>query len=74
MAKLESGSDVLAPLEMKRYLVKLGVTSDEKGKRLVSVHSHGRFIGAHLSVRWPDEFDAVKLGNPVIDLPSNFAT
>ena len=32
------------------------------------------FIGAHLSARWPDMFDSVCLRNPVIDLPSCFAT
>lgn len=66
--------DVLACLEMQRHLVHLGLSSNDRGKRLFSAWSHGGFIGAHLSVRFPNEFDAIHIGGPVIDLPSNFAT
>lgn len=66
--------DVQACLEMKRYLVKLGIASPAKGKSFFLGHSHSGFIGAHLSVRYPDDFDAISLCNPVIDLVSNFAT
>lgn len=74
LAKDCGNLDVLACLEMKRYLEKIGIASDAKGKRVAIGHSHSGFIGAHLSVRWPEEFDAINLGNPVIDLPSNFAS
>lgn len=66
--------EVRACLEFKDYLVKLGVATNGKGKRLYLGGSHSGFIGAHLSVRWPDAFDAIDIRNPVIDLPSMFAT
>lgn len=66
--------DVQACLEMKRYLVDLGIASNAKGKSFFLGHSHSGFIGAHLSVRFPGDFDGISLCNPVIDLVSNFAT
>lgn len=66
--------DVQAFLKLKDYLIELGIVSGDKGKKLFIGGSHSGFIGAHLSVRWPDAFDAFDLKNPVIDLPSNFAT
>ena len=56
------------------YLISLGVAPSAKGKRFIMGGSHGGFVAAHLSSRFPDSFDAVVLQNPVIDLPSNLAT
>lgn len=66
--------DVRACLDIKDYLIKLGMASDDKGKRLYLGNSHSGFIGAHISVRWPNAFDAIDLRCPAIDLPSLFAT
>lgn len=66
--------EVRCCVELKKYLIELGIATDDKGKRLYLGGSHSGFMGAHLSVRYPEEFDAIDLRNPVIDLPSMFAT
>lgn len=64
--------EVDATLAVPHYLNTLSLASRAKGSRLLSGGSHGGFIGAHLSARYPEEFDAVVLRNPVIDLAGEF--
>lgn len=66
--------EVKAVVKMKQHLISLGIGLEEKGKRLYLGGSHSGFIGAHLGARYPEEFDAIDIRNPVIDLPSMFAT
>lgn len=66
--------DVKACVGVKNHLVELGIASNEKGKRLYIGGSHSGFIGAHLAARYYEDFDALDIRNPVIDLPSMFST
>lgn len=62
--------DVNCTLATGHYLNTLSLASRTKGKKLLMGGSHGGFIAAHLSARHPDEYDAVVMRNPVVDLPS----
>ena len=52
------------------HLVALGLAQDGKGKRLVMGGSHGGWITAHLTSKYPGVYDAAVMRNPVVDLPS----
>ena len=62
--------DVEATLATSHYLNALSLASRTKGKKLLMGGSHGGFISAHLTSRYPDEYDACVMRNPVVDLPS----
>lgn len=66
--------DVKSIVAAFEQLVAAGIASKETGKSMYLGGSHSGFIGGHLSARWPKMFDAVVLANPVIDMPSCFAT
>ncbi|GAA5926304.1 hypothetical protein JCM1841_005529 [Sporobolomyces salmonicolor] len=66
--------EVEATLGAGHYLNTLSLASGTKGKRLLMGGSHGGWTAAHLTSRWPKEYDAVVMRNPVIDLRTNFAT
>ncbi|GAA5912993.1 hypothetical protein JCM5296_000790 [Sporobolomyces johnsonii] len=66
--------EVEATLGAGHYLNTLSLASGTKGKRLLMGGSHGGWTAAHLTSRWPEEYDAVVMRNPVIDLRTNFAT
>ena len=66
--------DVQSIVNAYDHLVHIGIALKEPGKSLYLGGSHSGFIGAHLSARWPKMFDGYVLSNPVIDLPSCFAT
>ncbi|ORY88402.1 Alpha/Beta hydrolase protein [Leucosporidium creatinivorum] len=63
--------EVEATLAAGHYLNTLSLASRTKGKKFVLGGSHGGWIAAHLSARFPDEFDATVMRNPVTDLASN---
>lgn len=66
--------DVRACKAALDHLLEIGMAVNSKGKRMVAGGSHGGFITGHLTSRWPDMFDAAIMRNPVVDLPSCFAT
>ncbi|BGP20158.1 hypothetical protein JCM10213_000757 [Rhodosporidiobolus nylandii] len=63
--------EVEATLAAPHYLNQLSLASRTPGKRLLMGGSHGGWTAAHLTARWPDEFDAVVMRNPVTDLLGN---
>lgn len=74
LAKACGELDVHATYAVLEHCIKEGLASAAKGKRFVAGGSHGGFLSAHLSSRWPESFDAAILSNPVIDLISCFST
>ncbi|KAJ7605881.1 Alpha/Beta hydrolase protein [Roridomyces roridus] len=58
--------DVQDCIETARYLVKLGVSAEGKGRQFVVGGSHGGFLSAHLIGQFPDFFTAAVIRNPVI--------
>lgn len=62
--------EVEASLAVHPHLVSLGLAAEGKGKRMVMGGSHGGWITAHLTSKWPSAFDAAVMRNPVVDLPS----
>ncbi|GAA6013195.1 hypothetical protein JCM10207_006201 [Rhodosporidiobolus poonsookiae] len=63
--------EVEATLAAPHYLNSLSLASRSPGKRLLMGGSHGGWTACHLTARWPDEFDAVVMRNPVTDLVAN---
>ncbi|BGP51734.1 hypothetical protein JCM10450v2_007684 [Rhodotorula kratochvilovae] len=63
--------EVEATLGAGHYLNALSLASRTRGKKLLMGGSHGGWIACHLTARWPDEFDAVVMRNPVTDLVAN---
>ncbi|GAA5892740.1 hypothetical protein JCM6882_000570 [Rhodosporidiobolus microsporus] len=65
--------EVEATLAAPHYLNSLSLASRTPGKKLLMGGSHGGWTACHLTARWPDEYDAVVMRNPVTDLVSNAA-
>ncbi|GAA6039217.1 hypothetical protein JCM8097_000474 [Rhodosporidiobolus ruineniae] len=63
--------EVEATLAAPHYLNQLSLASRTPGKRLLMGGSHGGWTACHLTARWPEEFDAVVMRNPVTDLVGN---
>ncbi|GAA6057111.1 hypothetical protein JCM3770_002085 [Rhodotorula araucariae] len=63
--------EVEATLGAGHYLNALSLASRTRGKKLLMGGSHGGWVACHLTARWPDEFDAVVMRNPVTDLVAN---
>ncbi|GAA5985343.1 hypothetical protein JCM10908_006938, partial [Rhodotorula pacifica] len=63
--------EVEATLGAGRYLRGLGLASKERNKTLLMGGSHGGWTACHLTARWPDEYGAVVMRNPVTDLVAN---
>ncbi|GAA5863675.1 hypothetical protein JCM8547_003689 [Rhodosporidiobolus lusitaniae] len=63
--------EVEATLAAPHYLNQLSLASRTKGKNLLMGGSHGGWTACHLTARWPGEFDAVVMRNPVTDLVAN---
>lgn len=62
--------EVNATLATKHYLNTLSLASGTKRKCVYIGGSHGGWIGSHLTSKYPEEFDACVMRNPVVDLPS----
>ena len=62
--------EVNATLATKHYLNTLSLASGTKRKCVYTGGSHGGWIGSHLTSKYPEEFDACVMRNPVVDLPS----
>ncbi|KAK4049284.1 alpha-actinin [Microbotryomycetes sp. JL201] len=60
--------EVEATLAAGQHLATLSLASRTRGKKLIAGGSHGGFISAHLTARYPDEYDACLMRNPVTDL------
>lgn len=63
--------EVEATLAAGRYLAELGLASRERNKNLLMGGSHGGWTACHLTARWPGEYGAVVMRNPVTDLVAN---
>lgn len=61
--------DVHSVLGVGHYLNTLSLASRTKGKKFIMGGSHGGYISSHLTARYPDDFDACVMRNPVVDLP-----
>ncbi|GAA6026237.1 hypothetical protein JCM8202_004732 [Rhodotorula sphaerocarpa] len=64
-------AEVEATLAAARYLADLGLASEERKRKLLMGGSHGGWTACHLTARWPNEFGAVVMRNPVTDLVAN---
>lgn len=62
--------EVDATLAAGHYLNTLSLASRTRGKKFIAGGSHGGFITAHLTARYPDEYDAALMRNPVTDMMS----
>ncbi|GAA5820928.1 hypothetical protein JCM11251_001881 [Rhodosporidiobolus azoricus] len=60
--------EVEATLAAPHYLNSLSLASRTKGKNLLMGGSHGGWTACHLTARWPQEYDAVVMRNPVTDI------
>ncbi|GAA5972853.1 hypothetical protein JCM11641_003973 [Rhodosporidiobolus odoratus] len=65
--------EVEATLAAPHYLNSLSLASRTKGKKLLMGGSHGGWTACHLTARFPSEYDAVVMRNPVTDLVGNAA-
>ncbi|KWU42907.1 alpha/beta-hydrolase, partial [Rhodotorula sp. JG-1b] len=63
--------EVEATLAAGRHLAELGLASRERNKTLLTGGSHGGWTACHLTARWPSEYGAVVMRNPVTDLVAN---
>ncbi|GAA5863549.1 hypothetical protein JCM3774_006521 [Rhodotorula dairenensis] len=64
--------EVEATLAAGRYLRdELRLAADGRNKPLLMGGSHGGWTACHLTARWPDEYGAVVMRNPVTDLVAN---
>lgn len=63
--------EVEATLAAGRYLAELGLASRDRNKNLLMGGSHGGWTACHLTARWPAEYGAVVMRNPVTDLVAN---
>jgi acylaminoacyl-peptidase len=63
--------EVEATLAAGRYLAEVGLASRERNKNLLMGGSHGGWTACHLTARWPGEYGAVVMRNPVTDLVAN---
>ncbi|GJN94423.1 hypothetical protein Rhopal_007503-T1 [Rhodotorula paludigena] len=63
--------EVEATVAAGHYLNALSLASRTAGKRLMMGGSHGGWTTCHATARWPDDFDACVMRNPVTDLVAN---
>ncbi|GAA6010564.1 hypothetical protein JCM11491_002972 [Sporobolomyces phaffii] len=66
--------EVDAVLATKHHLEQLGLSTKAKKRNVYIGGSHGGWCGSHLTSKYPDEFDACVMRNPVVDLPSMLAS
>ncbi|GAA5976049.1 hypothetical protein JCM5350_000297 [Sporobolomyces pararoseus] len=66
--------EVDAVLETKHHLEKLSLATSGRKKAVYIGGSHGGWIGSILTSKYPEEFDACVMRNPVVDLPSMLAS